>query len=58
VVLVPRQPLEELIRRQAEAVAVSEVAYVAHTMALEDQALTEEAIRPMVRERTDALLYD
>ncbi len=36
-VLVPRQPLETLVWRQARVKAAAEVATVDHTMALEDQ---------------------
>lgn len=36
-VLVPRQPLDDLVWEQARAKATAEVAAVDHTMALEDQ---------------------
>ncbi|MGK2948617.1 MAG: mobile mystery protein A [Acidimicrobiales bacterium] len=39
-VLVPRQPLDELVQEQARAKATAEVAEVDHTMALEDQRPT------------------
>lgn len=38
--LIPRRPLEETLREQAEKVARSQWAAVAHTMALEDQSVT------------------
>ena len=40
--LVPNQPLEEILRKQAEKVAEGRIASVDHTMRLENQGLSRE----------------
>lgn len=43
--LVPNASLEALVTRRAEAIAKEAIASVAHTMALEDQAVTNDLQR-------------
>lgn len=57
VVLIPRKPISQIIQSQAASKAKAEVDYVAHTMALENQALPDVEIQAMVRERTAQILY-
>lgn len=49
-VLVPHQPLDELVREQARTKAAAEVAEVDHTMALEDQRPDATSSRQRVDE--------
>lgn len=48
--LVPRSSLETTVQRQAELAARSEVAVVAHSMRLEDQAPTDTEVEQLVAE--------
>jgi predicted DNA-binding mobile mystery protein A len=54
--LVPRVPLEEQARRQAEAVARAELGPIATTMALEDQSLDAQATQSLVEDRIAELI--
>jgi len=54
--LVPRVPLEEQVRRRAEAVARTELGLVATTMALEDQAVEAQATASLVEDRIAELI--
>lgn len=54
--LVPRQPLTKVVEERAYAIAVEEVAGVAHTMALEDQRPGADRLRKQVERRTEELL--
>lgn len=54
--LVPRQPLTEVVQERARAIAMEEVASVAHTMSLEDQRPGDERLRKQVQRRTEELL--
>lgn len=49
--LVPRRPLEEMVKAQARSRALENVGRVAHTMALEDQALDDTKLQ----ERIDSM---
>jgi predicted DNA-binding mobile mystery protein A len=49
-VLVPRQPLDDMVREQARAKAADEIAAVDHTMALEDQQPGAESTRARIDE--------
>jgi predicted DNA-binding mobile mystery protein A len=49
-VLVPRRPLDELVRERARAKAAAEVAAVDHTMALEDQQPDSESTKSLIDE--------
>jgi predicted DNA-binding mobile mystery protein A len=49
-VLVPYQPLDEMVWEQARTKAVAEIAGVDHTMALEDQRPDADAARELVDE--------
>lgn len=49
-VLVPRQPLDDMVREQAQAKAAAEIAAVDHTMALEDQRPDAESTRQRIDE--------
>ncbi len=49
-VLVPRQPLDDMVWEQAQAKAVAEIAAVHHTMALEDQRPDAESTRRRIDE--------
>lgn len=54
--LVPRQPLTDVVRKRAHAIAMEEVGGVTHTMSLEDQRPGNERIRKQVERRIDELL--
>lgn len=54
--LVPRIPLEEQVRRQAEAVARAELSPVATTMALEDQSVDSETTESLLEDRIAELV--
>lgn len=54
--LVPRVPLEEQVRRQAEAVARAEFKPVSTTMALEDQSVDPQAAASLVEDRIAELI--
>jgi predicted DNA-binding mobile mystery protein A len=54
--LVPRVPLEEQVRRQAEAVARAEFGPVATTMALEGQSVDVRATESLLEERIAELI--
>lgn len=54
--LVPRRPLTDVVQERARAIAMQEVADVAHTMGLEDQRPGAERLRKQVERRTDDLL--
>lgn len=55
-VLVPRQPLQQLVEQRAEAIARAEIAAVHHSMALEDQATSQEQVERQVAELRRKLL--
>jgi predicted DNA-binding mobile mystery protein A len=54
--LVPRRPLRAAVEDQAARVARRKLASVAHSMALEDQALTPEAMERQVQELARKLI--
>lgn len=54
--LVPRRPLTTVVEDRARAIAMEEVAGVAHTMGLEDQRPGAERLRKQVERRTAELL--
>jgi len=54
--LVPRRPLTDVVQERARAIAMEEVAGVAHTMSLEEQRPGAERLRKQVERRTDELL--
>lgn len=54
--LVPRKPLAETIDAQAEKIARARMEAVAHTMALEAQATSENAVDNQLRELKESLL--
>jgi len=54
--LVPRRPLTDVVQERARAIAMEEVAGVAHTMSLEEQRPGAEQLRKQVERRTDELL--
>jgi hypothetical protein len=54
--LVPRCPLTDVVQERARAIAMKEVASVAHTMGLEDQRPGAERLRKQVDRRTEELL--
>ena len=49
--LVPERPLAETLRAQAEGIANRQLAAVAHSMQLEDQAVQDKAVRKEQRDR-------
>lgn len=53
---VPRQPIEEMRRSQANRAAKAIVANVAHSMALESQAVTPEQTAALTRELAEEML--
>lgn len=54
--LVPRRPLRAAVEDQAAQVARQRLAAVAHSMALEDQALTPEAMERQVQQLARKLI--
>ncbi len=54
--LVPRAPLEQQVRRQAETVARAELGPVATTMALEGQTLDAQTTQSLVEDRIAELI--
>lgn len=54
--LVPRQPLRDIVQHQAEDVARRKLSSVAHSMKLEDQGLSEEAMERQVQELARKLI--
>jgi predicted DNA-binding mobile mystery protein A len=55
-VLVPRKPLQQVVEQRAEAIARAEIAAVHHSMALEDQATSQEQMELQVAELRRKLL--
>ncbi|MES2925335.1 MAG: mobile mystery protein A [Pseudomonadota bacterium] len=55
--LVPRQPLTEVVRERAQAIATDEVGRVAHSMGLEGQRPGAEMLRRQIERRTTELLH-
>ena len=55
-VLVPRKPLQQMLEQRAEAIARTEVAAVHHSMALEEQATSQEQMERQVAELRRKLL--
>jgi predicted DNA-binding mobile mystery protein A len=54
--LVPRRPLADIVQEQARRKALARVGKVAHTMALEDQALDDSKLKDRVTTMTDFYL--
>jgi predicted DNA-binding mobile mystery protein A len=52
-VLVPNEPLEEMVQRQARLRAQAEVDAVTHTMALEDQVPEPDVLDALVKEMAE-----
>ena len=54
--LVPLEPLESMIEQRAQSLAQKQLGYAAHTMELENQALSDEDARNQLKELRDALV--
>lgn len=54
--LVPRRSLEQMVNERARTRALERLGRVAHTMALEDQALSNEQLERRVRDLADMYL--
>ena len=54
----PQQPLEDIIRGRARAIALQRLNKTMGTMALEEQALEEEVFRKLLEKRTDEILHN
>ncbi len=54
--LVPRASLYDILHQQARKIAKQKVQQIAHSMALEQQALTSEQIEKQIKELTKELL--
>lgn len=54
--LVPRRSLEQMVNERARTRALERLGRVAHTMALEDQALSNEQLEKRVRDLADMYL--
>lgn len=54
--LVPRRSLEQMVKEQARTRALERLGRVAHTMALEDQALSNEQLERRARDLADRYL--
>jgi predicted DNA-binding mobile mystery protein A len=55
-VLVPRKPLQQVVEQRAETIARAEIAAVHHSMALEEQATSQEQVERQVAELRRKLL--
>ena len=55
-VLVPRKPLQQVVEQRAEDIARAEITAVHHSMALEDQATSQEQMELQVAELRRKLL--
>lgn len=55
-VLVPKQPLQQVVEERAEVIARAEITAVHHSMALEDQATSQEQVERQVAELRRKLL--
>jgi len=53
---VPREPLEDMVQRRAHDLAHQRLAPIAHTMRLEDQAVTPERLDELVDELASQLI--
>ena len=56
VVLVPRQPLAQQVLERARKVAAARMGRVEHSMAMEEQGVTDAAFEAMVEEATSELV--
>jgi len=54
----PQQPLEDILRGRARAVALKRLKKTMGTMALEEHALEEEVFNKLLKKRTDEILHD
>lgn len=54
--LVPREPIEQYIRKKAIEIARKEVMKVSHTMSLEDQKTSEQKLNQQIEDLADDLL--
>lgn len=54
----PRKPLEEMLRGQARSLALKRLKHTMGTMALENQAPSEDVFRQLLEKRTDEILKD
>lgn len=54
--LVPRRPLDQVVRDRAERIATAQIARVHHSMRLEDQALRSDDLEGQRQARVDELL--
>lgn len=56
--VVPRRPMNDMMRERAREVATRNLARIAHSMRLEDQAVPDEEQRRQVEDLADQLLRD
>jgi predicted DNA-binding mobile mystery protein A len=54
----PQQPLEDIIRGRARAIALQRLKKIMGTMALEEQAPEKEMFKKLLEKRTDDILRD
>lgn len=54
----PQQPLEDILRDRAGAIALQRLKKTMGTMALEEQTLEEEVFRKILEKRTNEILHD
>ena len=54
--VVPRQPLEQMVMERAIAIARERVMRTSHSMALEDQSVSNERVSRMILEAAEALV--
>ncbi len=57
-VVVPQLPMPELLRQRARAVVAKNLGRVAHSMGLEDQAVSDEEFEQQVEDMAEELLSD
>ena len=56
VLLIPRKPLQQVVRERAREVAANQVDQVGNTMALEDQAVSSRRREEMVDDLTEEIV--
>lgn len=56
ILLVPRQPLERMVKERAMATARELVMRTSHSMALEEQSVPDERVSQMILEAAEALV--
>ncbi len=54
--LVPTEPLEAIVRKQATVKAQQELEHVAHSIALENQSTDDDSYQQLINERAQEII--